>query len=53
MIHFTPQRRTIQTLKAIAASGSTGLARQAQAELKARREAELREYVEAQRAAAG
>lgn len=49
MIRLHPTERSIEQIKAIAASGSSGLARKAQAELRARQADALRAAVEANR----
>ena len=45
MIHLQPPLKTDEQLKALAASGSSGLAKRAQAELRARTIAGLRQAV--------
>lgn len=46
-LKLTPPQTPLPTLRAIAASGSSGLARKAQAELRERITAELRQAVRA------
>lgn len=53
MLRLLPPERTTEQLRAIAASGSSGLSAKAQADLQARKHAEIRAEIRAELAKRG